>query len=299
MMCLQDSPSWRNGNWPPNRSRSWQDLESVLASADPSPSAAAARTWANALRSPDPTPAVVVQGARLRAVVKLLGELRQRVAPGRPAVTVQQEAAELGRAIHELADSLRAPGTGRRTTEPGPAQAITLPLALPEYDVLARAAGDAAQAIPAPDELRRTGDFTVKHDAAVAAQQVLALLANQPATVWTERHEGIRPDRHLVADYRWDVPEGRPVGFAEAAAELRDVLRDTRPPWVPVPADPLPEEGSASWASIPGATALVCADLLDELAARLTPGFQAGPIGFRSYSWYELLGDLSSTLTDG
>ena len=153
--------------------------------------------------------------------------------------------------------------------------------------------------IPAPADLRRLDDFSVKHDVAVASQQLLALLSRRPAIAWAERQDGIRPDRHLVTDYRWDRPEGRAVGFVEAAADLRRVLRETRPPWVPVPADPLPEAGAASWALIGGSTALVSADLLDELAVRLMPGFRTGLVGFGSYPWFELLGKLSSKLTAG
>jgi hypothetical protein len=128
---------------------------------------------------------------------------------------------------------------------------------------------------------------------------VLALLSDQPTSVWTERHHDIQPDRHLVTYYRFTAERGHPVAFPEAADELRLVLRDTRPPWVPVPADPVPESVDASWATIPGATALVIADLLDELAALLAPGHRTVLIGFAAYSWFELLGNLISTLTNG
>jgi hypothetical protein len=299
MMCLQDSPSWRNGTWSPTRSHAWRDLEGVLVEADPSPMADAARAWEHAMAAPDPAPPIAVQGARLQAIVRLLGELRGRLTPGRPAVTIVDDADHLAQVIHELADSLRAPGTGRSATPPPQSRAIAVPLVLPRYDVLARAAAAAAHAVPSPDELTRSNDFSVRHEAADAAGRVLALLSEQPTPVWTERHNDIQPDRHLVTYYRFTAERGRPVAFPEAADELRLVLRATRPPWVPVPADPLPESTDASWATIPGVTALVIADLLDELAALLAPSNQTAGIGFAAYSWFELLGNLISTLTNG
>src|SRR5439155_10001502 len=117
---------------------------------------------------------------------------------------------------------------------------------------LAAAARLAAEATPTPERLAAALDFSVGHEAAVAAVDLLAGLAGRAVLGWRERHGDIRPDVHLVSGYRWDGAGGRPVGLAERAAEIRSLMRDLRPPWRPGPADPLPEStAQTSWMALP------------------------------------------------
>jgi hypothetical protein len=152
------------------------------------------------------------------------------------------------------------------------------------YERLAVAAKLAAEATPAPDEL----DLTVRHEAAVAAADLLAGLRDPTRLGWRERQADIRPDVHLVSRYRWDAgpgkAEGRPVGLAERAAELTATTRGLRQPWRPaVGEQPPASTPRTGWIALPDPAAEIIAELLDELAARMRPGRWIGTIHFTTY----------------
>jgi hypothetical protein len=249
---------------------------------------------------------VAVPGLTYTIVTRLLDELVQRMAPGRPIGAVGDGGLDLAAVVQGLADQLRA-AVGSAQPEPrhgrgeypqrlagdpesaGPAgsrpalrtpQALAAGLALPTaLENLTAAARNAAESVPTPKQLTASGDFSVRHAAAVAAADLLAGLRTPAGPRWRERHEGIRPDLHVITDFRFDGPAGRPVGLAERAAEIQTALRGLTPPWRPGPQRPMPESTpQTGWIALPDAAALVTAELLDELVVRLRPGRWIGTI---------------------
>ncbi|WP_328990626.1 hypothetical protein OG394_30615 [Kribbella sp. NBC_01245] len=232
---------------------------------------------------------LVLPGLLHTAITGAVDELAARIAPGRPTVAIGNEGAEAADALRELANSLRTalglpPGVPRRilvNAHPVAADAAA-------HERLAAFAKTAADAVPAPDELG--DDFSVRYDVAVAAADLRALIAGEDVPAWRERQPGIDPSRHLVTAYRWEGADGRPVDLADWAAELRQALATSEAPWRPSPEHPLPTESAdRSWLLYPKRQALVTADLLDELAARLTPGTTTGLIHFTSYPLHHYL----------
>ncbi|MBX9389435.1 hypothetical protein ACFPZ0_13960 [Streptomonospora nanhaiensis] len=222
-----------------------------------------------------PDRAVVLADRWYSTVRDLLDELAHRLAPGRPVAGLSPEAAPLSARLHELADALRRPVTGTPATphpaEAMPAPAPSRPLAerpdLPAaYERLRGAARRAAKSV--------TGgmDLSLAPEVPAAARDVLRAAAEEPVPEWRERHEGIDPARHMAYGYRWTDTGGGPLGFAQRAAEITADLADTPAPAAPEDYLPPPEEvPDRDWTVLSHAGALVRADLLDELAARLHP----------------------------
>lgn len=314
MLTAQGSPTWRDDRWPEQRRQAWRALEAVLAAGgasagagdllDPArelvalgqPFPAMVQSMREYLREdPDGVDQpVVLAGVLHSAITELLDELAARVTPGRPPVALGIDAAVLADVVHELADSLRvalglpkasAPPSqrGRAVREPQPVGAGPA-----VFEQLAAVAKAAAEAVPAPEQLAQ--DFSVRHDVATAAADVRALVAGQDAQGWRERQADIRPESHLVAAYRWEGGQGRPLGFGDRAAEVRKVLDAAGPPWAPSLERPLPELAEdRTWILYSRRQALVTADLLDELAVRLTPGRWTGTIHFSAYPLQEFI----------
>jgi hypothetical protein len=262
--------------------------------------AAAVRDWERRLAVSEPTGGpVVLPGLAYAVVTELLEELAGRLAPGRPVGAVGDGGAAFADLAAELADGLRVPAPGmagapshRRPSRSGPEPRPPRPLtADPDgplgYERLARAARLAAEATPAPGEL----DLAVRHEAAVAAADLLAGLGDVNRLGWRERHADIRPDVHLVSRYRFDGSGGRPVGLAERAAELRAAMRGLRAPWRPAASEALPASTpQAGWIALPDPAADIIAELLDELAARMRPGRRIGTIHFTTYPVQAFIG---------
>lgn len=312
MLTAQGSPTWRDEHWPEERRLAWRGLERVLEAGgsdtgpgDPPDPArdlvtvrlgfpAAVRMMREYLRDdPDGVDEpVVVPAVTHTAVTVSLDELVARITPGRPPVAPGNEAGMLGSVTHELADSFRvavglpaSPDPGRRAPvvreprAPGP----------DDIDRLLAATKAAAESVPDPDRLGQ--DFAVRHAVARAAADVRGLLAGEDRPAWRECQPGISPDAHLVSAYRWDGPRGRPLGFAERADELRRTLDAAGPPWCPSEARPVPgRSDDGGWVLYSRRQAMVTADLLDELAARLVPGRRTGTIHFSAYPLQQLVG---------
>lgn len=326
MLDAQGSPTWRGDRWPVERRRRWRDLEQVLvevgdadapggvadparrlistrdAAGQPARFGDAVRDWNRRLGSAGvgaERPAeIVMAGQQYVVVIELLTELRHRLAPGRPVGAVGADAAELGGVAQDLADALRAAMAADRPASRSagriPAPHLSDPLngrVSPEQmERLVSAATEAAAAVPGPERLTMANDFSVRYEAAVAAADVLAMVHGRNVSGWRERHGSIRPDRHLVSGWRWDSGTGRPVGFAERAAEIRTVIRGTRAPWRPTVADPVPEStADHSWVVLPDECALIAADLLDELGERMRPGSWIGTINFAAFALRDFL----------
>ncbi|GIH21335.1 hypothetical protein [Rugosimonospora africana] len=254
---------------------------------------------------PDRT-VIAVPGLTHLLITELLNELVARVSPGRPIGMVGDGGADLAAVAQGLADQLRSalgaaalagpglpgsvPGAGPRPTlrPPQPlAAGLVLPAAVRD---LADVAHRAAASLPTPEQLVAAGDYSVRHATAVVAADLRNGLRTPAGPQWRERRESIRPQLHLVTGFRFDAPAGRPVSLAEAAAEMKRELGRLTPPWRPGPGRPLPESTpKAGWMALPDAVALVTAELLDELAARLRPGQWIGTIRISAWPLAQLV----------
>ncbi|TDQ54997.1 hypothetical protein [Actinorugispora endophytica] len=340
MMWSQGDPVWRGDRWPEERARTWRALEKALLDVptgstpsagpvDPAfhlasgragagggiPFDAAVRGWEARLDA-DPGPsapvgggAAVVEAVWQTTVTELLDELAARLAPGRPGCVVTQDAADLAGAVGEMAAALRAPFGDR--AEPPVGSAAPLPEGGPEagrpvaegdHDRLSQAARAAARAMPSRAEAEREADFSVRVAACDAAADLERIVGGEAAPGWRERYPDVEPDRHLVWGYRWSGGAGRPLSFVERAAELRADLAGRPAPRAAAPDDPVlqdpPPDGSL--VAVSRAAALVGAELLDELAARLAPGASTGTIHFTAYPVHLFLkGRFRRALTAG
>ncbi|TVL88437.1 hypothetical protein CD790_30715 [Streptomyces sp. SAJ15] len=245
----------------------------------------------------EPGSCVIVPSSPYFAMIGIFPELFHRLAPGRPAVTIGSGAADLCAVAHEAADALRAPlGVATPTPQPGSAPwiaPVSRPVSdlpdLPErFEALRRAAWYAAEAVPSPEELKGTLDFSVELDAAVAAADIQLMLTGQVAPAWREEYEQIDPARHSVVGLvSGPGDEAVPVPFEKDAAKWRGLNAKGSLPWTPkeYQRQYYPDRGETQNVVISATRALVFAEILDEFAARLTPGLNAGLI---HYSAYEL-----------
>ncbi|MGW2600048.1 hypothetical protein [Streptomyces klenkii] len=245
----------------------------------------------------EPGSCVVIPSSPYLAMIGVFPELFHRLAPGRPGVTLGSGAADLGAVAHEAADALRAPlGATAPTPHPGTAPWISpvsrrvsdLPDLPERFEALRRAAWYAAEAMPSPEELKGTLDFSVELRAAVAAADIQLMLSGQPAHAWREEYEQIDAARHgVVGLVSGPAGEAMPVPFEKDAADWRELNAKGSLPWTPkeYQRQYYPDRGETGNVVISATRALVFAEILDEFAARLTPGRNAGLI---HYSAYEL-----------
>jgi hypothetical protein len=223
-----------------------------------------------------------------------LTELAHRLAPGRPPVSTGPEAARLSALAHQAAGAYRAP-----LNLPAPSPHVPgtepwiAPAARPVSDVpdltarlerLRTAAWRAAETAPTPDELKANSDYSVMMEASVAASDVLALIQEQPAPVWRDAHEGVDPARHMT----WGTAtvEGKqlPEPLDDEADFWAEAVSAGPAPWAPTTPQQAREGHLASREVLLSATrAIVFAEMLDELSARLRPGLHVGRIHYTSY----------------
>ncbi|GGV18258.1 hypothetical protein GCM10010260_67540 [Streptomyces filipinensis] len=234
-------------------------------------------------------------GRHLRTV-SALRELAYRLAPGRPPVTIGPEAARLSTLAHEAANALRAPlGTSASPpwapgTEPWVIPASHTVSDVPDLPMrledLRAAAWRAAEAVPTPEELKASGDFSVMLEASIAASDVLALLQGRPAPIWREHVDGIDPAHDLVWGSSTDSGQRQPKSMEIRAEDWAQSFASGPAPWTPTEYRYPPERHLGAQEVVLSATrAVVFAELLDELAARLRPGLHTGRI---HYSVYDL-----------
>ncbi|MER6122878.1 hypothetical protein ABT173_09370 [Streptomyces sp. NPDC001795] len=241
-----------------------------------------------------PGACVIIPSARHWIAVFALRELAFRMAPGRPPVTIGADAARLSALAHEAADALRAPlaAPAPAPYPPGAAPWIA-PASRRVSDVpdlrarlkeLRGAAWRAAEVIPSPEELKASTDFSLVMETAVAASDVLALLGGRPAPVWRDDPEGIDPSRHLAWGSSVTDGQGQPKSFAEEADYWARTFTETPPPWTPAEYQRPPDRDRGETDVVLSTTrAVVLAELLDELAARLRPGLYSDVIHYSAY----------------
>lgn len=241
-----------------------------------------------------PGACVVMPSARHWVHVFALRELAYRMAPGRPPVTIVADAAWLSALAHEAANSLRAPLGAAAPTPyppgtapwiiPAPRRVSAVPELHAQLEQLRRAAWRAAEVIPSPEELKASTDFTLVMATSIAASDVRALLGNRSAPVWRDDPKGIDPSRHLV--WGGSVADGhdQPKPFTEEAAYWTRTFAEKPAPWTPTEYQRPPDRDRGETDVVLSATrAVILAEMLDELAARLRPGLHTGVIDYSAY----------------
>ncbi|MFF7357709.1 hypothetical protein ACFZA1_34565 [Streptomyces filipinensis] len=149
---------------------------------------------------------------------------------------------------------------------------------------LQTAAWRAAEAIPTPDEPRAHPDFSVMMEASIATSDVLALLQGRPAPEWREHLEGIDPAHHMAWGAITVAGQRRPKSFDHEADALRQVFAEGPAPWALTEyRDPPKRHLGAQEVVLSATRAIVFAEMLDELAARLRPGMHTGLIHYSAY----------------
>ncbi|RCV54851.1 hypothetical protein DEF23_04980 [Marinitenerispora sediminis] len=235
-----------------------------------------------------PFASVILPGSLYKDMGWIQYELDARVAPGRPACVIGDDAADLSLVLHEVADALRSPETGGEPTpHPGTAPWIAResvkvsdrPDLAEHYEHLRRAARRAAELIPSHAELRAARDFSVSRDILPTAATLVRLADDDNREVAWEKAPGADPGRHLV----WgDSPEL--TELKDEAATWREHLRSDGLPRTPVAPEPQPQWDGANPLLVMSKTrSLLYAEVLDELAARLYPGRSSGMIHYDGY----------------
>ncbi|MFH8892734.1 hypothetical protein [Streptomyces sp. NPDC017949] len=241
-----------------------------------------------------PGRAVVMHEGQMMTLTGPLGDLAYRLAPGRPAVKIAGNTAELSRLVHAAADELRE-AMGANTPTPHPAGAVSVaPVShrpsdvddlRTRYEALSRAAWRASENMPTLKYMRESGDASVKPATTKAAQDVQDLLAGRSGVFWRERHELIDPRVHVTSGVNW--PGGQPVPDL-IASEAEDFERSValgRKPRAPHPTEVriFREKGNPDHVAISAVRAGILAEILDEYAARIHPGAESGIVHFSAY----------------
>lgn len=256
----------------------------------------------------EPGSCVVVPSSRHFAMIGIFHELFYRMAPGRPAVTLGADSADLSAVAHEAADALRAPLGLAATPHPGTApwiapvsrRVVDVPGLEDRFETLCRAAWRAAEAVPSVEELRAAMDLSVRVSAARAATDLLHLLSGHPVPAWREEYEQIDPARHGVVGLVSGDSGPRPTTFQEEAADWRGLFAKGPVPWTPAEYQRQfhPDRGETD-VVLSATRALVFAELLDEYAARLHPGQRSGLMHYSAYAFGQfVLGDIGRELRE-
>ncbi len=248
-----------------------------------------------------PGACVIVPPARFWATDFALQELASRLAPGRPPSTIGADAARLSALAHEAAEALRTPlGVTAPAPYPpggvpwiGPAsrRVSDVPDLRVRLEELRGAAWRAAEVIPSPEELKASPDFSVMMETAVTASDLLALLGGHSVQVWREYLGGVDPSRHFVWGSSAAGGHGDPESFTKKADDWTQAFAKGPEPWTPADYQRPPQRDRGETEVVLSATrAVVFAELLDELAARLRPGLHSGMIHYSSYDLVHFIG---------
>jgi hypothetical protein len=247
----------------------------------------------------EPGSCVIVTNHWVMAAAVTLVDLERRLAPGRPAYAIGEEAAGLSVTLHEIADHLRGAFTGQGPSpHPGglpwiaaTPEPFTTRMDTARLERLRGAARIAADHIPPREQVIATDDFTVGMDTVAAAEILLRILAGEEETPWPER-DPVNPARDLMSG-------SLNASFASKNAEFRrDLFEESPLPRVPSVreiAEP-PRRGEPYWKAISGDTTFVVAEILDEAAARLVPGRSTAMIGYDAQPFSFLVGEITTHL---
>lgn len=249
-----------------------------------------------------PGACVIVPPARYWATEFALRELAARLAPGRPPVTIGAEAARLSSLAHQAANALRAPLSvpAPAPYPPGSAPWIgsasrrvsDVPDLRLRLEELRTAAWRAAEVIPSPEELKANPDFSLMMGTAVAASDVLALLGGHSVQVWREYAGGVDPSCHLLWGSSAAGGHGDPESFTKKADDWTQAFAKGPEPWTPAEYQRAPQRDRGETEVVLSATrAVVFAEMLDELAARLRPGMRSGLIHYSAYDLAHFVGE--------
>ncbi|MDT9691741.1 hypothetical protein Q5762_26050 [Streptomyces sp. P9(2023)] len=250
-----------------------------------------------------PGRAVAIPEGLMMTLTFPFNDLVNRLAPGRPALRIAGDTAELSRLVHGAADELRA-AMGANAPTPHPVGTVSVarvshrPSDVDDlrarYDALFLAAKRASENMPTLKYMRETSDFSVSPRTTLAAQDVQDLLAGRSRVFWREQHELIDPSVHSTAGVDW--PEGQPVPspighdakFFARSAELG------RKPRAPHPGEvrTFREKGNPDHFAISAVRAGILAEILDEYAARIHPGAESGIMHLSAF-------DLTDFISEG
>ncbi|MEU7008424.1 hypothetical protein [Streptomyces sp. NPDC046332] len=249
-----------------------------------------------------PGRAVVMHEGHMMTLNSPLGDMVNRLAPGRPALKIAGDTAELSALVHVAADELRA-AMGASAPTPHPVGSVNVARVShrpsdvddlrPRYDALFRAASSASENMPTLAYMRETGDASVKPTTTKAAQDVQDLLAGRSRVFWREQHESIDPSVHGTAGVSW--PEGRPVPkpIGQTAKHFVRSAELGRKPRAPLPGEVrfFREKGDPDHVAISAVRAGILAEILDEYAARIHPGAESGVMHFSAYDLTEFISE--------
>ncbi|MFE7843138.1 hypothetical protein ACFU53_45900 [Streptomyces sp. NPDC057474] len=250
-----------------------------------------------------PGRAVVIPEGHMMVLTGPFRDLAYRLAPGRPAVTIAGNTAQLSRLLHDAADELRA-AVGATVPTPHPVDTVDVarvshrPSDVDDlqarYETLSRAAWRASENLPSLKDMRESGDFSVNPETSIAADDLQNLLAGRSGLFWRETHDLIDSRVHKVSGVDW--PEGQPVPqlIADEADAFKRSVELGRKPRAPHANEHriFREKGNPDHVAISAVRAGILAEILDEYAARIRPGSQSGIMHFSAY-------DLTDFISEG
>ncbi|WP_017588212.1 hypothetical protein [Nocardiopsis ganjiahuensis] len=226
--------------------------------------------------------------------MKMVGELQHRLAPGRPACTISANAQGLPDTLRHAADQLRNALAGHVT--PSPVPDSPLPLAAPapfprdidseRLDRLCWAAFDVVERTPGLAAVKAGEAETPDVQVSKAVDVLRRTLAGEEPNPWQGFNPRVNPADSLVGS-------SEDLSFTDYLNRVRTgVMADQPAPWVPA-APVLIDTGDEgiAYTGIPFPAAEVLIEVLDEVAARLTPGIHTETIGIDTYqAYYDLAG---------
>ncbi len=218
------------------------------------------------------------------------GEFDARVAPGRPAVTFGPQSRELAEVYQDLAAQLRTPlqesvVVPKRTEPVGSgAQVREREVSEADYRRLCALAKAAAEAVPSREEVIGNWESGASVPVVDAARRVSRILEGSQEPAWVEPTEGVEPSRDTVRD------AAAVTTLEEKGRFLRERFALKEAPRGPDGKESLEDYQYSSWpiererrVLLSPTYALVLAEVLDEHAARITPGQSVGQMQFDAF----------------